>query len=88
MPFLMPSQATLLPLAVAWQLPGAPAFGVRKVMSLPTSGGGGLQRVGGGVLGWGGGVGTALIVAVLAGRKAGALASDRPSAGPCPSPTL
>ena len=34
----MPSQATLLPLAVAWQLPGAPAFGVRKVMSLPTSG--------------------------------------------------
>ena len=34
----MPSQATLLPLAVAWQLPGAPAFGVRKVMSLPASG--------------------------------------------------
>lgn len=37
----MLSQATLLPLVVAWQLPGAPAFGVRKVMSLPTSGGGG-----------------------------------------------
>ena len=47
MPFLMPSQATLLPLAVAWQLPGAPAFEVRKVMSCPTSG----QGVGV----WGGG---------------------------------
>ena len=46
MPFLMPSQATLLPLEVAWQFPGAPAFGVRKVMSFPPVGEGGMQGEG------------------------------------------
>ena len=43
-----PKQATLLLLAVSWKLPGAPAFEVRKVMSLPTRG----QGVSGG---WGAG---------------------------------